>query len=280
MTSRIDIGVTGGQPNLLGSLTAAARPLPDNIDWQAFGVDFTPENCGFAWPWQQCTVATDEDPKPLNEGATPVTFKPFLAEYNAASCPGGIANNWAELADRAKRGLSVRTSRVLAQALSSSSPDGSANESPNLPTLATDITPLLGPGELVCTLAGLLQDSVACGLNGEVFIHAPHWTLPTFLSDTLITQIGNVYKLGPHTVVFDQGYSNEAPTASPAAIAGQAWIYVTGPIEYAASSVQVLDDTTRGVTVRENRANVIAAQQAIYRFDPCCVYAALVQVCG
>ena len=41
----------------------------------------------------------------------------------------------------------------------------------------------------------------------------------------------------------------------------------------------MLEDATRGVTTRENRANVIAAQLAIYRFDPCCVFAALVQVC-
>lgn len=392
---KLDIGVTGGQPNLPGSLTAAARPLPENANWEAFGVDFTPENCGTAWPWQACTtvgvipavpcidevqqieisgatggtftltiggqttsslaygasdatvqaaidalfdpgdvvVGGSNDPdvysltyggnfactdmplaviddtqltgpgavsaqvtviiegqasspevvidKPENAGVDSVEFHPFLAEYNARSC-GGIAGDWAALADRAKRGLAVRTGRVIAEVLSSSAPDGNANESPSLPTVATDVTPTLldgGPAGLVNTVAGLLQEALACGANGELFIHAPHWTLPFWLNDTLITQVGNVFKLGPHTVVLDQGYTNESPVGSPDAAVGEANIYVTGPIEYTTGTAQLLDDTTRGVSTRLNQANAIVAQLAIYRFDPCCVFAARAKVC-
>lgn len=287
--SRVDIGVTGGAPNLLGSLTAAARPLPENIDWQGFGTSHVVENCGLAWVWQACTIADAENPKPLNPGAPAVEFHPFLVEYNAASCDGIVTGaDSGDLADRAKRGLAVRISRAIDYALSSSAPDGVQNESPNLPDAAVDVTPITGPGALVCTLAGLIQDAYACGATGELFIHAPAWTLPVFLANTLITQVGNVFKLGPHTVVFDQGFSNQAPTGvgsdpdvapSPAAAAGEAWIYISGPVEVATGTIQVLDDTTGGVDTRQNRANVIAAEIAIYRFDPCCVFAALVSVC-
>jgi len=287
MPSRIDIGVTGGAPNLLGSFTASARPLPENVEWQRGGTDHTPENCGFPWVWQGCP-RDDEDPeKPLNEGADDVTFRPFLVEYNAQSCVG-IPGDWNQLEARARRGLAVRLSNGIALALSSSAPDGTPNQNPNLPDSAIDVTPLAGPSDLVHTLAGLLQDAFACGLTGEVFIHAPAWTLPWFFNNTQITQVGSVFKLGPHTVVFDQGYTNEGPTglgsdpdvpASPAAGPGQAYIYVTGPFEYATTAIQVLDDTTRGVSPRLNRANVIAAQLAIYRFDPCCVFAALAEAC-
>lgn len=279
MASRLNTAVTGGSPNLLGSLTAAARPLPEDADWTAFGVSYTPENCGKAWVWQECTEATDDDPKPLNTGVDAVTFKPFLIEFNAASCDGGIAGDWDQLSARAKRGLDTRTSRGIALALSSSAPDGVANDSPNLPGSATDVTPGSGPASIVNTITGLLQDSVDCGANGELFIHAPHWTLPHILKEFLVTQIGSVFKVGPHTLVLDQGYTNEEPTGADPAGDGEAWIYVTGPVEFAKTPVQPLDDTSHGFQTRLNSANVIAAQLAIYRFDPCCVFAAKAKVC-
>lgn len=280
MGAVIDNGVTGGAPNLLGSLVASARLLPENIDWQAFGVSFVPENCGKAWIWQACT-STDDGDKPLNDGSPAAEFHPFMIEYNSQHCDG-IPHDWEKLSDRAKRGIQARYSNALALALSSATPDGQPNESPSLPTTATDITPALidgGPAPLVNTIAGLIEEAYNCGAAGELFIHVPAWILPFLLAQTLITQVGNVYKLGPHTVVLDQGYANEPPTGSTAAAVGQAWIYVSGPIEVATGSVQLLDDTTKSVSPRLNRANVIAAQLAIYRFDPCCIFAARTVVC-
>lgn len=277
MPSRIDTGVTGGAPNLLGSFTAAARPFDQNVDWEAFGTAHTPENCGIPWVWQECTT-TEDGEKPLNPGHDAVEFRPFLVEYNAQSC-GGIPGDWDQLADRAKRGLAVRVSNAIDRALSSAAPDGQPNQNPNLPDLAVDITPGTGPAGIIATIEGLLQDAFECGLTGEAWIHLPAWTIPLLLFNQLIVQVGNTYKLGPHTVIVDQGYANEPPTGSPVAVAGQFWVYITGPFEYATGPVTMLDDTTKGVTIRENRANVIAAQLAIYRFDPCCVFAALSEVC-
>src|SRR3990172_871737 len=270
----LDVAVAGGAPNLLGSLTAAARLLPENADWEAFGVSYVPENCGFPWVWQACTVGE----KPLNPGVDAVEFKPFLVEYNAQSC-AGIPGDWQQYADRAKRGLAVRAGNAIDFALSSSAPDGQPNDSPSLPTTATDVTPGGGPASILNTVSGLIQEAYACGATGELFIHAPAWTLPHWLASTLLTQVGLVFKLGPHTVVLDQGYANEEPTGGVPAGTGEAWIYVSGPVEYQTGSIQILEDTTKGVSPRLNRANVIAAQLAIYRFDPCCIYAALAKVC-
>lgn len=282
MPSRLDIGVTGGVPNLLGSFTAAARPLPDNADWQAFGVSHTPEHCGLGWAWQNCT----EGNKPLTPAEESFTFLPFLAEYNAQSCEG-IPGDWNTLEARARRGLTARLSNIIASVLSSSTPDGQPNQSPNLPDSAVDITPA-APAGLANTIAGLLQEAFACGATGEEWIWAPAWTLPHFLEANLLTQVGNVWKLGPHTVIFDQGFTNEGPTGvgadpddppSPPAATGQAYIYVSGPFEYATGAVQILSAPIEGGNPRLNRANVIAAQLAIYRFDPCCVFAARAAVC-
>jgi len=286
MPSRLDIGVTGAAPNLLGSLTAAARPLPENAEWMAFGVSHTPEHCGKPWVWQECTEATDEDPKPLNEAESPASFRPFMVEYNAQSC-SGIPGDWHELEARARRGLAGRVSNGIARAISSASPDGQQNQSPNLPDAAVDITGV-APAGLANTIAGLLQDSFDCGATGEQWIWLPAWVLPHLLEAQLVTQVGNVYKLGPHTVILDQGFTGAPPTgvgsdpdvpASPDAATGQAWVYVSGPVEFATGPTTILDDTTRGVSPRLNRANVIAGQLAIYRFDPCCVFAALAAVC-
>lgn len=378
---KIDTGVVGGAPNLLGSLTAAARPFAEGVDWQAFGTSHTPENCGHAWPWQACSVAGREavwtlvlvgdegstfvltflgedtadvfdmdaaaflaalealpnvdpgdftvtgDPndwtitatdtgqyantsllgafegdggggligvatsvaliqevvgtplKPLNAGSDPYTFAPFLVEYNSQACDAGsIPNNWDELEARAKRGLQVRAGTIIAEVLSSSEVHGDPNDSPNLPTAATVVNPdAVG---LQCALAKLIEAAYAAGATGELFFHAPAWALPAFLSETQIVQVGNVWKLGPHTVVLDAGFSNEAPTAGGEdAEPGQAWIYVSGPVEVATGQVQVAPDTARGVSQRLNQANVIAAELAIYRFDPCAVNAALVDIC-
>lgn len=276
MASRIDTGVTGGAPNLLGSLTAAARPLPEDADWQAFGVSHVPENCGAAWPWQHCTDGVAND-KPLNPAVPPASFEPFLAEYNA-QCEG-MAFDLDGLVRKAENGLKVRSSFVLAQVLSSSTPDGQPNANPNLPELAQPVSS--SPENLACAVAALIDAATISGVVGELFFHAPAWTLPMWLKDGLIEAVGNVYKMGPHTVVLDQGYIGEEPTGEAASSAPEsAWVYVTGPVEYAAGPVQTMADTTRGMEVRQNVANAIAAQLMIYRFDPCGVHAALVPVCA
>lgn len=284
MPSALDSPVTGGNPNPVGSLTASARPLPEDADWQAHGVSHDPEACQRAWVWQRCSdVVPDGDPeegdvvsKPLNGGIEPVTFLPFLIEANAA-CEG-ISRNRGVLDDRAKRTLQLNASQQIGRAFSSALPDGYANVNPNLTNSATDITGA-GPSSLVNTLQSLLREAVECGLSGDLFIHAPHWTLPRFLEDTQIVQVGQTFKLGGHTVVLDQGYTNEGPDEAPAAAADEAWLYISGPVEYATGPIQSLADMTEHVRLQLNTANAMAAQLGIYRFDPCCVKAARARIC-
>lgn len=288
MASGLDTAVTGGAPNLPGSLAAAARPLPENADWQAYGVEHVLENCAQAWVHQQCS--DPETGLPLNDGAPKAHFHPFLAEFNVASCTGGFPQTYEQMSAVAKRGMTNRLTVALETAISASAPDGSANESPNLPDSAVDVTGDDPATSIACAVGALLAAARSCGANGEAFIHAPDWLLPHFLAEHLLTQVGNVFKLGPHTVVFGQGYVNEGPTgvatdpdtptASPGPTGGQAYLYLSGPVEFAAGAVQVLDDTTRGRDVLQNAANVMAVQLAVYRFDPCCVQAILVEPCG
>ena len=281
MPSALTSPVSGGSPNPVGSLTASAKPLDESADWQAFGVEHVPEACQGAWVWQKCSEVDGETvaAKPLNDGVDAVRFQPFLVEANAAACPGGIQRDSGVLAERASRILKWNASRQIGLAFSSATPDGYPNVNPNLTDSAVDATPGGGPANLVNTISGLLEDAIACGLNGDLFIHAPHWTLPHWLTRQLVEQVGSTFKLGGHTVVLDQGYANEPPNGGPNAGVGEAWIYVTSPVEYATGSVVQLADITDGYELRLNRANKMAAQLAIYRFDPCCVRAARARVC-
>lgn len=290
MPSSLDTPVTGGTPNPLGSLVAAAQPLPEDAEWEAFGVEHDPEACLGAWVWQKCSVdgdeGVDEEPvhKPLNDGVDALRFLPFLAEANAASCDG-LPGDLDVLEARARRVLSWNYSQQIARAFSSSAPDGFPNVNPNL-TNGQDVTPGAGPSSLCNTIAGLLEEAVECGLNGDLWIHAPAWTLPAFLEHHQIVQVGNVWKLGPHTVILDQGFANEGPPGGDVPADGQAWIYVTSPVQVSTGPVHILRDgraplpaSLHGLEPRLNRANVIAAQLAIYRFDACCIKGALAAVC-
>lgn len=285
MPSALTTPVVAGSPNPIGSLTASSKLLPEDADWQALGIQHDPELCQQAWVWQKCSVVVpDGDPeegdvvaKPLNEGIEAVEFQPFLIEANAASCEGLLGR--LELLDpRARRTLQWNASRQLARAFSHPFPDGYANVNPNLTNTATDITDA-GPSSLTNTIQDLLKRAIDCGATGDLTIHAPAWTLPRFLEEYLIEQVGSTFKMGPHTVVLDYGYPNIGPIGSADAEADEAWIYVTGPVEYALDRVFVPEQAAQGIAIRLNDKDVLAMQLAIFRFDPCCVFAARARIC-
>lgn len=101
---------------------------------------------------------------------------------------------------------------------------------------------------------------------------------------------GTLYR-GPFgsTVVLGPGYPNGFSPGGPFGHgpgdaddfagneAGQAWIYVTGPVEYDVTPVEVVpDDAGRRMPLRTNRYELWGQRQAIVRFDPCKVFATMV----
>jgi hypothetical protein len=174
--------------------------------------------------------------------------------------------------------------------------DATDTTQPTLRRVATDVsrsTPL----DLDDGVASLLTHYQLCtDGNGGAVIHMPGTMLAAALGGgnggaRLCWPEGDLYR-GPHgcTVVagpgYPEGFTIDGPNGSGPKFAsspdrywgneaGSAWIYVTGPIEYAVSNpIRVIPETEKDrTTVRMNRYEVWGERDAIVRFDPCCVFA-------
>lgn len=178
--------------------------------------------------------------------------------------------------------------------------DGTASAPPTLRRSATDLA--LGELEFSVAVAELLRAYEECtGGNGGAVLHVPSILVPYALGagdggGTIARTEGNLYR-GPLGSVVSPGpgYPSGAsvagadgfgPLTDPGppeqyagTLADQAWIYVTGPVEYALGTIKVLpeDEASRRLGVgRANLYEVWAERFALVRFDPCCVFAQLV----
>lgn len=244
-----------------GGFIRAARLLPDGVDWSG-GITFT-ENCGGADVWS-CAYGVDKTNIGLK--GDPVEFDPFLV-YAGVVCSGAPDTDaLSELAQiRLRRGLSGSLARELQQS-------DALIGNPDLVTTATDITPVTPP----CVnnaIAGLLSTAQSCG-GGELTFHAPMVALASLMTFNLVEFVDGRYRLGGHTIIVDD-YANVGPTGSPAPAANEVYIYATGPVEYRLG--ERID--IAHYTGRTNDSVVLAEQLAIVRFDPCCVYAILAEIC-
>lgn len=132
------------------------------------------------------------------------------------------------------------------------------------------------------------------GLGGQM-IHMPDpltvYALGGGDGGVVMKQEGNFYR-GPNGAVVSTGpgypVGESADGADgfgpmidndPATYAGtdddEVWVYITGPVEYALSNVRLLP--IGSTFLRQNKKKAWAFRQLIFRFDPCAVWAALVQ---
>lgn len=242
-----------------GGFLRAARLLPEGITWNG-GVTFT-QSCGGA---ERAGCSYGVDVWTADDKGDPAEFDPFLVGASV-KCSG--APDVADLKQLANIKLARGRSGQFARELYAS-----AVGNPDLETSATDIT----PGTTPCVdkaIAGLLTTAADCG-GGDITIHAPTVVLASLMSFNLVSFEDGRYRLGGHTIIVDD-YGNLPPTGGPAAVAGEAWIYATGPVEYALGA----KPDTEHFTGRLNESVVVAQQLAILRFDPCCSYAILASIC-
>ncbi len=245
-----------------GGFLRSARLLPDGTDWGG-GITFTPA-CGGADVWS-CIYGVDKTN--IDGKGDPVEFDPFML-YAGKSCSGSA--NFDELTELARIALVRGASGRMAQELHTSDP---AIGNPDLVSTAQDISPLTAPC-IENAIAGLMSAAGLCG-GGELTFHVPFVALASLMKLNLVAFEDGRYRLGGHTIIVDD-YPNEPPTVSGVApTASQAWIYATGPVEYKLG--QNIDVTNH--KSRTNTATVLAEQMAIIRFDPCCVFAILAEIC-
>lgn len=250
-------------------LTTVASRLPAGADWRN-GIEYRPEGCQAPNVFPICGV--DVDPKELNTPQQIVRFDPFLI-YDTDGCNDAFASNQ-ELHDRAVRELEMGTSALIARELVESTVGN-----PDLASSAIDVSGGSAVG-WTAALAALLYNMQNAGYVGDVWIHAPTWLMPAFLGSNagqIELSTGLLYA-GLSPAIFDAGYSglvapNGSLVVADPGVTG--WVYATGPVEWDTGAL--LDDLAESSDNLSNDRLAIAEKPAIVRFDPCQVFAVLVE---
>jgi hypothetical protein len=220
---------------------------------------------------------------------------PFVI-YTPISCTMPVDS--ADLEGLAADATEAHTPAAIAHALwkGSTEYDAADTTQPTLRRSAVDVS-RANPIDLDDGVAALLTHYQLCtGGYGGAVVHIPGDLLVAALGGgnggaRLCWPEGTLYR-GAHgsTLVagpgYPEGFSVDGPNGNGPRYAtgpdqywgneaGTAWIYVTGPIEYAVSSpIRILPETERDrSTFLQNRYDLWAERDAIVRFDPCCVFA-------
>lgn len=250
---------------LVGRLLSdgVARPLPTDADWSG-GVSFLP-SCGGARGSYGCAETFAGPDKNQSESPSAVSFDTFLA-YHQSQCDGVTDRDAASAA-------AITAYTRLQSAIWAGELYESIVGNADLKNTAVDITPMLGPEGLKASLIGLVDQEVQCGIV-DVLLHAPIKALPAFLAEELVVFSGGRYLLGGIPVSFDL-YGDAGPAGEPDAAANEAWIWATGPVEWAARAAE----TNVDLIWRQNKSTITVEQAGILRFDPCCVNAVRATIC-
>lgn len=118
---------------------------------------------------------------------------------------------------------------------------------------------------------------VATGYPGPVTISLPSWTQGIALATNAFERVGDTYRLGENLVLFGVGITGAGPTGSTAAVpaSGTAYVWVTGPLEYALHpTITRIDESKADI----NRGQVRLIRLAYVDYDPAVARAKLVQV--
>jgi hypothetical protein len=204
---------------------------------------------------------------------SPTAFFPWLF-YVPDSCSSApfYTADWEE---RARSALDAYTAYAVSQELDA----GTFSGSPSLRSTATDISGLTAV-DVVTAISQLIAARVQAGLGGVATIHIPQWLIPAAEADSILelTGTGLTTSEGFARVSPGPGYSGYSPTGVAPGL-NEGWIYITGPVETEVGDIFVHPSQTEQQH-RMNNVEVYAERAAIFRFDPCGVYAVLASTCG
>lgn len=260
------------------SILTSARRLT-GVDWRT-GISARAAACQRAHTWPECPALTDRKCEPDTQG--PVEWDPFWM-YVPGRCewvsdPLGFAAEQGELLTAA---TASQVARFLWTGEVDTNPVPTVTTNPSLMNCATDIsaTSAVDP---VTAFATLLANYEQCtNTAGSPTFHVPSVLIPWLMNAYLIRQEGNVYR-GPSGALVSPGpnYPTDGPFGPGGAVAasGEAWMYITGTVEYALGDVVLLPEDEKARFLSGNRQNayeVWAEREALVRFDCCCVFAVL-----
>jgi hypothetical protein len=257
-------------------------------------VSWTPSTCHPSGSWPNCPSQSDAAEKNLPEEWGPVTTAPFWV-YTPVACDWSLDR--AGLAAGADALTVAHTAYATGQALwlGVGLPDDPSQ--PTLRRAAIDVTPAAGPHDLDDAVATLLAEyEVATGGNGGAVLHVPGLAMTAMLGaipgGSVVARLEGTHYIGPLGSLVSpgpgypfgtslegaDGFGPLIDAGPPEVYAGtdedQVWVYVTGPVEWAAGPLQPISDPV-GAELRRNRQEVWSERQAIVRFDPCATFACL-----
>jgi hypothetical protein len=121
----------------------------------------------------------------------------------------------------------------------------------------------------VTAMAALLANYTACTGLGGAIVHAPPVLVPSLIGNGVTKQVGDVYQ-GPLGSLLDPGPAGVWQTAEGATTGT---MYVTGPVEYDVSPIEIPLTNQQAFWDRRLNGFFITAQRlGIVRFDPDCVF--------
>lgn len=286
------------------SLTTTARPLPDGTNWRT-GITFRDNGARTRgiWPYQ---AGTEHDDKSAFEPTAPslASFRPVML-YVPLDCDYvtagqlGTEDSWL---DEAQAELEATSAYQLARTLAGgvaddewfNDPDCDAGINPTLsqpypgqaftadyPNGSTDNAIVGTAGDHPVAGVGALLDAYTdTTRKGGASVHVDMRILPHLVATGVAKLQGDIY-VGPGGSVFIPhaelvGPATDAAGTPDAPAAGNRWMYVTGPVEFALGEARTLPEERAqrfyGLG-RTNRWSVIAERLGIVRFNPSVVFA-------
>lgn len=254
------------------SILTVARTLPAGTVWRS-GVSFLPNGCSSAVNYPNCDQY-GEDGAPIKCAPEPTgaaSFQSWLM-YVPDGCQEKpfYAEDWNA---RAREALEAYSAWAVSREMS----DGAQSGNPSLQSTATDISGA-GAVKIVTAISSLIRARVEAGFGGVATLHVPAWFMPPLLNTFQLTRAGGALTAedGLLRVSPGPGYLGAAPDGTPA-VAGQGCLYITGPVEAEVGPVEVMPDRAEQQRLTNN-VEVYAERPAIYRFDPCGVFAVMAKV--
>lgn len=266
------------------NLLTSAQGLPAEVAsfdvWRS-GLTARPVTsiAGGTWPGTGCPA--DEEPKAEAESSAVETFDPFIT-YTVQGClDGAPSGRLAEFRAEAEAALVYQTPYRMARELWT----GERTGNPSLQSTATDVsaTSAMPASEAADLLLARFED---CTAGARGWLHVPTVLAGQMASKGYLRRVGRqLQTIQGHVVIPGPGYPGAGEwgpedAVDPTAADGEAWIYVTGPVEAAVGTVfhTGTPDRAVGSFGRTQEQLVFAEQYAIVRFPATCTFAALATV--
>ncbi len=254
--------------------------VPLTYDRWKTGVGARSLACIPAFTEAGCGPIDPEDPEAVREDPAEGSTYEFLPgrTWLPHGC-AGFVDDEPEWEKEARAALDAKLPYHAARELWT----GEETGNPSLQSVGQDISSVT-PVKVKAAMGLVIANYEECTQGILGFIHVPSTGLVSLVDDGIVKRVGNHYETAAgHRVVPGPGYPQSPGTWGPttdddpdgiAAPDGAMWIYMSPPVELAGPHYKLAQPKGERED-RLNRFDVIDEAWFIYRFDPCCVFAAL-----